>query len=77
MGRHLHSKTIFSYREYRRRLGRLAELWGHDPTLDTPEAEDLLDAIAAYMVDGGDLSGDDAKPAAAEAEAPARARREH
>jgi hypothetical protein len=77
MGRQLFSKTIDSYSEYRRRLGRLADLWGHDPMLDTAEAEDLLDAIAAYMVDGGDLHGDDAEPVSVEAPAPAYARQEH
>jgi len=77
MGRRLFSTTIGSYSEYRLRVGRLADLWGHDPMLDTTEAEDLLDAIAAYMVDGGDLVGDDAEPASAEAPAPAYARQEH
>lgn len=81
MGRRLFSTTIYSYSEYRRRLGRLAELWGHDPMLDTAEAEDLLDAIAAYMVEGGDLIGDELEPAEAPAPAPVQAqgqeRRQH
>ncbi|WP_316979213.1 hypothetical protein [Shumkonia mesophila] len=75
MGRRLFSTAIGSYSEYRLRLGRLADLWGHDPMLDTTEAEDLLDAIAAYMVDGGDLVGDEAEPVSVEA--PAYARQEH
>ena len=49
------SSPIFSYEEYHLRLGRLVELLGEDPGLDTPEANDLLDDIAAYMVAGGDL----------------------
>lgn len=67
MGRRLFATSISSYGEYRRRLGRLADLWGVDPMLDSPEAEGLLDDIAAYMVDGGELGGDaldgDAGPA--------------
>jgi hypothetical protein len=59
MGRRLLRTSISSYAEYRRRLGRLADLWGVDPTLDTPEAEGLLDDIAAYMVDGGELGGNE------------------
>lgn len=59
MARRLFATSISSYGEYRRRLGRLADLWGRDPTLDSPEAENLLDDIAAYMVDGGELGGED------------------
>ncbi len=59
MGRRLFPTSISSYGEYRRRLGRLADLWGADPMLDSREAENLLDDIAAYMVDGGELGGDD------------------
>lgn len=77
MGRRLSSTRIGSYSEYRLRLGRLADLWGHDPMLDTTEAEDLLDAVAAYMVDGGDLVGADAEPEPAEGPARAYTRQEH
>lgn len=72
MGRRLFSTTIYSYSEYRLWLGRLADLWGDDPMLDTAEAEDLLDTIAAYMADGGDLIGDEAEAAAAEVRPAAR-----
>lgn len=48
-------KPIATYPEYRLKLGRLAEVLADDPALETPEAETLLDAIAAYMVSGGEL----------------------
>lgn len=51
----LFSRSIRTFSEYRQGLHRLAELLAEDPTLDTPEAEDLLDEIARYMVDGGHL----------------------
>ncbi len=47
--------AIECYADYRRNLGRLVELLEEDPGLDTPEAEDLLDGIAAYVVSGGRL----------------------
>lgn len=47
--------SITCYADYRRSLGRLVELLDEDPMLDTPEAEDLLDGIAAYVVTGGRL----------------------
>ncbi|MBE0533628.1 MAG: hypothetical protein IH626_22620 [Rhodospirillales bacterium] len=80
MGRRLFQASISSYGEYRRRLGRLADLWGADPTLDSPEAESLLDDIAAYMVDGGELGGDEmgeGAPRPAAEDARLRARRPH
>ncbi len=53
------TSSITSYADYRRSLGRLVELLEDDPALDTPEAEDLLDGIAAYVVSGGRLDAKD------------------
>jgi hypothetical protein len=53
------ASAIACYVDYRRSLGRLVELLEEDPALDTPEAEDLLDAIAAYVVAGGRLDARD------------------
>ncbi len=54
--------TIASYRDYRRSLGRLAEIIENDPEYESKiEASELVHQIARYMVDGGDLgtgSGD-------------------
>jgi hypothetical protein len=53
------ASAIERYADYRRSLGRLVELLEEDPALDTPEAEDLLDGIAAYVVSGGRLDARD------------------
>jgi hypothetical protein len=53
------ASAIECYADYRRSLGRLVELLEEDPGLNTPEAEDLLDTIAAYVVSGGRLDARD------------------
>jgi hypothetical protein len=47
---------IGSGRDFRRRLGRLAELLADNDSQYTPETERLLDDIAAYMMAGGEMN---------------------
>lgn len=47
---------IASGRDFRRRLGRLAELLAENDSQYTPETERLLDDIAAYMMAGGEMN---------------------
>lgn len=50
------SPPIAGGRDFRRRLGRLAELLADNHSQYTPETERLLDDIAAYMMAGGEMN---------------------
>lgn len=50
------SAPIATGREFRRRLGRLAELLADNDSQYTPETERLLDDIAAHMLAGGEMN---------------------
>ncbi len=56
MGPASSSPPIASGRDFRRRLGRLAELLADNDSQYIPETERLLDDIAAYMMAGGEMN---------------------